>query len=899
MSPSRTGRNRKPSRKTSSSEQNVILLGGKTKPRALSGLDLDALQSLLGIRGTGMVLLLGLKEGKIPPSAVVRLAERPYQDTLSPLENADKQRIRKAISGLEMSSRKKLGDPKKCLVLTAGLSTPSKAHAFPLLLNVGLSSPLVDKICLNAQTDAVFWRECYARFLVDFGQAIQYAENPLAGEDPFEHAVLDELPTGFGSWEEEGREEQLLKLTERLHRIWKKSSQTLPTKPFEVVCLVVEALLALEAKNQVAGMPFSPQLVFQTMVFGNKTPISGAGALLSRHPGTGQTSEKALQGRLIMGDQRLELLSGLVDGSPLETLKESGNRSLKSLYTRLRGCRNRVDRLIPGVSLLEFNFEENKKGSVQLYTTGLLPVIPSPTAEPVIAESMAKRHAINKLDALHFVKPERFKEQALPIVPRDARSKSMLIAKGHAASPGAATGEVVFSPQEAIEGGKAGRDVILLYPDASPRVHPALRHCVGLLTSTGWEGSPAALSCLEAGIPCVVGSEEIEFGRDAAGDFCNLGDCTLRERDLITIDGDRGEVFAGRVEKRMPTKLSSSALQLLKWARDACPLEIRVHTDDADVAINEGADGIGFLRTEHLFLQGPLDAAQDLLFGRDGIRRKRAMSSIYDASENEFRTVLKKMNGKGVMIRLLDAPYHDFLPYGSEMEKEENPLLGYHGIRLGLCNTEILRMQTRAIFMASCALQRKRRSPMPEIMLPWVSLSEEVKEAKSVICQVATHVRKKMDTWPKYGLGFLVETPAAALQGAAFSAALAEPSGETPKSSEPKYTFATIDVSQLIQITLAMGLVESDAFLRCYMENGLLKQNPMREIPEVVDYLIREFVADAVDENPELDLFLRVDEGLKDWAVRLACDLELSGVCVDPRSVTSTLLLAVQLASGS
>jgi len=846
-----------------------------------------------------LALLLDSKEWKVPDTIVVQFHRNFFDKNAISLNQEEKRRLRTAISVLQRSTHKYFGDPKNPLLLSVAASTWPCEHPFPILPNVGLTRSLLKNICRKSNPGSILYQECYARFLVDLGQAIQLSQGQLKEEDAFEKAVLEILPQGFGVHEDDQREEHLPALIDRLLSIWNAQSIPLPSNPYAALFLALETLLALDTPRHVREDSSGIQFLLQTMVLGNKNHGSGSGVFLTRHPGTGRASDHGLLGRVVVGNQGLELFTGVDEGSPLETLAQSKHRPWKSLYAQLKKCRDRLEKQLPGVSLVEFVFEENHEKSSSLFITGLLKVSPSPSAEPIVAQALVDHRIISKEKAILLITPNRFREQTIPSIPRDVRSRSMLIGKGIGASSGAATGEVAFSLRQAILESESGKDVILIHPDAPPGLHTALRSCVGLLTSTGWEGSPASLSCVKWGIPCVVGSQDLEFGHDAAGEFCNLGGCTLREGDLITLDGDRGEIFAGRVEKRMPVKLSQAATHILQWAKFCSPLEIRVNSNDVDLASDPWVDGIGVLGTEHMFFKGSLDIAQDLFFGRDGIRRKRAMSTLYESSYSDFIRIFKKTNKKSVMIRLLDAPYHDFLPYGSEMEREKNPLLGHHGIRLCLTNSEILQMQTRAIFQASRAWNKKGKGPLPEIMLPLVSFRSEIVTAKRIICEVAIETKRDTHSWPRYGLGLLVETPAAALQGEAFVRALLEPCENRPASGQPKYFFAALDVHLLTQFILAMGSAESDAFLSHYLDKGLLRSNPMREVPGVVERLIRQFISDARDVEKNLPIYLVSNEATTDWAVQLACELGLKGICLDPRTVTGAVLLSGQLASGS
>ncbi|MGB0640928.1 MAG: pyruvate, phosphate dikinase, partial [Myxococcota bacterium] len=457
----------------------------------------------------------------------------------------------------------------------------------------------------------------------------------------------------------------------------------------------------------------------------------------------------------------------------------------------------------------------------------------TPGAAVQIAVDMVHEGLISSDEALARIEPASLEMVLRPMLDPNANKK--VIARGLDASPGAATGQVVFHSDEAQELTERGEDVILVRMETSPEDIQGMTVANGILTSRGGQTSHAAVVARGMGRPCVVGCSEIAV--DYARALFYAGDTVIRRGDYITIDGGTGEVMEGKVPTLAPPTDSGAMAELLQWADEKARLEVRANADngpDATRARNLGAVGIGLCRTEHMFFQPhALRAMRQMILAKDDRTRIRALNDILPIQREEFEEIFKSMDGLPVTIRLLDPPLHEFLPDRAEDVNsvaqdlgvrtdvlnerlkelhEMNPMMGHRGCRIGVTAPEIYQTQVRAMFQAACKLTREGITVIPEVMIPLVATDAELKICREHVVQVAEDVMTEQGTNIDYRVGTMIELPRAAL--------LAK---EIAKHAD----FFSFGTNDLTQMTFGFSRDDMGKFLTSYLGAGILADSPL------------------------------------------------------------------------
>ncbi len=641
----------------------------------------------------------------------------------------------------------------------------------------------------------------------------------------------------------------------------------------------------------------------QAMVFGNRGDGSATGVAFTRDPSTG---EKILYGEFLINAQGEDVVAGIRTPQPVSKLvreRQRGRRpsmeeALPAAYTELKGICDKLEAHYRDMQDVEFTIQEGRLFMLQTRSG-------KRTAEAAlkIAVDMVEEGLIDRNMAIGRVDPNALDQLLHPTL--DPAAPKELIATGLAASPGAATGEVVFSADEAEKLASDGRSVILVRMETSPEDIHGMHAAKGILTARGGMTSHAAVVARGMGRPCVSGAGMLKI--DAAQGTLTAGNAVIRRSDTITIDGTTGQVFKGAVPMRQP-ELTGDFGTLMGWADSIRALKIRTNADtplDAATARHFGAEGIGLCRTEHMFFDADrIVAVRQMILADDEQERKAALAKLLPMQRGDFIEIFKTMAGLPVTIRLLDPPLHEFLPQqedefaevaeaaGTTAAKlraraialhESNPMLGHRGCRLGITFPEIYEMQARAIFEAALEVESTGAPPVQlEIMIPLVGFKSELDFLNARIEQVARVIAEELGRCPPYMIGTMIELPRAALRAA-----------EIAETAE----FFSFGTNDLTQTTLGVSRDDAGSFLTEYLSKGLLARDPFVCIDvDGVGELIRMAAGRGRASRPALKLGICGEHGGDPESIRFCHEAGLDYVSCSPFRVPIARLAAAQAA---
>ena len=643
----------------------------------------------------------------------------------------------------------------------------------------------------------------------------------------------------------------------------------------------------------------------QAMVFGNRGETSATGVAFTRNPSTG---EKRLYGEFLINAQGEDVVAGI--RTPQEITEaarqESGSdkpsleRAMPAAFAELTRIYGLLEKHYRDMQDLEFTVEEGRLWMLQTRAgkrTG--------KAALRIAVELANEGLISRDEAVTRVDPGSLDQLLHPTIDPSAVRK--IIATGLPASPGAATGEIVFSSDEAELMKSQGRKVVLVRVETSPEDIHGMHAAEGILTTRGGMTSHAAVVARGMGKPCVSGAGALRV--DYAANVLSAGGITLRKGDIITIDGSTGQVLAGRVAMVEPA-LSGEFTTLMEWADKARRLQVRANADtpnDARVAMRFGAEGIGLCRTEHMFFDAErIRAVREMILAGDEASRRDALGKLLPMQRNDFVELFTIMGGLPVTIRLLDPPLHEFLPHseaeiaevaiamGADPKKlsdrareleEFNPMLGFRGCRLAIAYPEIAEMQARAIFEAAVEAGRRTGKPVvPEVMVPLIATRKEFELVKAHIDRMAEEVTRETGVAIDYQVGTMIELPRAALKADDIAA------------SAEFFSYGTND---LTQTTFGISRDDAASFLGAYMAKGILPVDPFVSIDrEGVGELVRIATERGRRVRKDLKLGICGEHGGDPASIAFCHEVGLDYVSCSPFRVPIARLAAAQAALG-
>jgi len=642
--------------------------------------------------------------------------------------------------------------------------------------------------------------------------------------------------------EDELSVEELQSLIGQLKAVAAEANGHFPEDPQEQLRLAINAVFKsfnntrARYYRRTQGLPddMGTAVNIQTMVFGNMGEGSATGVCFTRNPMNGS---KVFFGEWLPNAQGEDVVAGTHTPLPLtrEQLAEGEepagqplSEAMPTVFAELDAIQKKLEAHFTDMQDIEFTIEGEKLFLLQTRTGKR-----TAAAAVQMAVDMVHEGIIDIDAALGRIDPASLEMVLRPILDPDAPRK--LIARGLDASPGAATGRVVFESDEAQELASRGEQVILVRRETSPEDIQGMTVSEGVLTSRGGQTSHAAVVARGMGKPCVVGCSEITV--DYSRQLFYAGDAVIRRLDWITLDGGSGEVMEGKVPTLAPPTDVGALAELLSWADDRARLTVRANADNAGDAARAralGATGIGLCRTEHMFFQPEaLRAMRQMIVAEDDRTRARALASVLPIQRESFAEIFKAMDGLPVTVRLLDPPLHEFLPerpediasvaqdlgIHTEVLKERlsqlheaNPMLGHRGCRVGVTTPEIYRTQVRAIFEAACAQSKAGVDVIVEVMIPLVAMASELEICRRHVIEVAEEVMAEQDTSLDYKVGTMIELPRAALQA---------------KQIAKHADFFSFGTNDLTQMTYGFSRDDMGTFLPAYLADGVLADSPL------------------------------------------------------------------------
>ncbi|MBL8659686.1 MAG: pyruvate, phosphate dikinase [Rhodospirillales bacterium] len=643
----------------------------------------------------------------------------------------------------------------------------------------------------------------------------------------------------------------------------------------------------------------------QAMVFGNMGDDSATGVCFSRNPSTG---ENAFYGEYLVNAQGEDVVAGIRTPQPLSLAEKATMESdlpameeiLAPLYTELVGYRDRLEKHYRDMQDMEFTIQKGKLWMLQTRNGKR-----TASAALKIAVEMCESGLIDKREAISRVEPAQLDQLLHPMI--DPKAHKEVLGKGLPASPGAASGQIVFTADDAEAWTKAGKKVILTRIETSPEDIHGMHAAEGILTTRGGMTSHAAVVARGMGTPCVAGAGDLRV--DYKAKTLTVGNTVLSEGDSITLDGSTGQVLKGDVPKIQP-EVSGNFGTLMGWVDEIRTLKVRANAEtplDASTARKFGCEGIGLCRTEHMFFDPErIINVRQMIVARDETERRAALDKLLPYQRQDFVELFSIMEGLPVTIRLLDPPLHEFLPHSDadmaevakaagvdlEMVKqraqqlhESNPMLGHRGCRLGVTYPEIYEMQCRAIFEAVVETKKQGKPVLPEVMIPLIATKAEFDRLKTMVDRVAGEVMEATGTSFEYLVGTMIELPRAALvadkiaEGAQF------------------FSFGTNDLTQT-----TYGLSRDDAanFLVPYQELGVLPSDPFQTLDqEGVGELVKLAVERGRKTRPDIKLGICGEHGGDPASVHFCNDVGLNYVSCSPYRVPIARLAAAHAAMGT
>ncbi|MCC7352108.1 MAG: pyruvate, phosphate dikinase [Anaerolineae bacterium] len=824
-----------------------------------------------------------------------------------------------ALKWVEQQTGKKFGDPNNPLLVSvrsgAKFSMPGMMDT---VLNIGLNPQTLQGISRLTGNER-FAYDAYRRLIQMFGRIVKDIDGRK-----FDHILEGYKEKTEGKQDTDLTTDMLKQVVKDYKALYKKElGVEFPDDPLAQLRQAIEAVFgswfgkrAVDYRNfNKIPHDLGTAVNVQTMVFGNMGFDSGTGVAFTRNPATG---DKALYGEYLQNAQGEDVVAGIRTPKKIAQLQDD----MPVVYGQFVKVANQMERHYREMQDLEFTVEKGKLWMLQTRTGKR-----TAQAAVKVAVEMVNEGLITKQEAIMRVEPAQINQLLLPRFDPKAKDvaagEGKLLAKGLNASPGAAAGKAIFDADTAETLGTNGESVILVRPETNPDDVHGMLVARGILTQHGGATSHAAVVARGLGKPCVSGTEAIRVDTETKSFSAN--GLTVKEGDLISIDGTTGEVFLGAIKTIAPNFAEEKDLQiLLGWANEAKRLGVWANADyprDATNARLFGAEGIGLCRTEHMFFEEErLPIVQKMILSESEDEREKYLAQLLPFQRSDFEGIFRVMDGLPVIIRLIDPPLHEFLPKYEDLlvevtnlrgatsfsrderlvsileEKEKmlkavgamreaNPMLGLRGIRLGITFPGITKMQVRAIFEAACNVTKEGKSVHPEVMIPLTGHINELKVTQTALEDVAKAVMKEKGLEIHYKFGTMIEVPRAALTA-----------GEIAQMAQ-FFSFGTNDLTQM-----TFGYSRDDAegkFLLQYVEKKILPENPFQALDRIgVGRLVKMAVEEGRKTRPDLEVGICGEHGGDPSSIEFCHQVGLNYVSCSPFRVPIARLAAAQAALG-
>ena len=801
------------------------------------------------------------------------------------------------LAELEEVMGKKFGDNENPLLVSVRSGAPiSMPGMMDTILNLGLNDVAVEGLAKKTGNDR-FAYDSYRRFIQMFGDVVMEikksnfdavfdGQKKKAGVEFDVDLTTDDLKEVIKGYKEVvkrelGREfpqdpkDQLLEAIKAVFRSWYNERAILYRKMYDIPDSLGTAVNV------------------QSMVFGNSGNNSGTGVAFTRNAATG---ENKLYGEFLVNAQGEDVVAGIRTPQPIAEMKEK----FPDVYAQFEKIANTLESHYRDMQDMEFTVEDGKLFMLQTRNGKR-----TAAAAVKVAVDLVNEGLIDKDTAVMRVEPEQIDQLLHPVFDTDELKKATAVAKGLPASPGAATGQIYFSADDAAAAAEAGKKVILVREETSPEDLAGMAAAEGILTARGGMTSHAAVVARGMGKCCVSGCKDIVV--DEAAKTMTVGGKVYKEGDSISLNGSDGSVYAETIKTLAP-ELSGDFGQIMEWADEARTLKVRTNADnprDAAQAVAFGAEGIGLCRTEHMFFEDErIPKIRRMILADNEADRREALAGLLPYQKEDFKGIYKAMGDRPVTIRLLDPPLHEFLPkteedikqlseqFGIPYEQvvnktlelhEFNPMLGHRGCRLAVTYPEIAEMQTEAIITAALEVRKEEGLDIvPEIMVPLVGHVNELRFVKHTIVEVADRLIAESGEEMKYMVGTMIEIPRAALTA-----------DEIAEEAE----FFSFGTNDLTQMGFGFSRDDTGAIIKEYVDKGILEHDPFQSLDQTgIGKLVRMAVEGGKKTRPNIKLGICGEHGGDPASVHFCHEVGLIYVSCSPFRVPIARLAAAQAA---
>ncbi|MFZ5802623.1 MAG: pyruvate, phosphate dikinase [Candidatus Omnitrophota bacterium] len=889
MCPSKTAKASRTSSSTRKKGGKHVYFFGGGKAEGNAGM-----KSLLGGKGANLAEMTNLGI-PVPPGFTIstEACDLFYRGGKKWPEGLEEQ-VKANLKKLEEVLGARFGDRHTPLLVSvrsgAAVSMPGMMDT---VLNLGLNSDVVQGMIVKTENERFAW-DSYRRFIQMFGDVVMNVEH-----EKFEHILETKKQQARVKTDAELSANDLKDIVRQYKLVYEKETgEEFPSDPYEQLKKAINAVFSswnnpraikYRQLNEIRGL-LGTAVNVQAMVFGNMGDTSGTGVCFTRNPSTG---ENKFYGEFLVNAQGEDVVAGIRTPEPMDNMA----KRWPEIYKQLVAIRARLEKHYRDMQDIEFTIQQGKLFVLQTRNGKR-----TAAAAVRIAVELVKEGFLKQDEAILRVNPKQLDQLLHPTF--DPKQPKEVIAKGLPASPGAATGRVVFNADDAESWAAKGDEVILVRIETSPEDIGGMHAAKGILTARGGMTSHAAVVARGMGKCCVAGAGDVSINYGAK-EF-RVGSTVVKEGEYISLDGGLGHIYKGKL-KTIDPELSGDFGKLMKWADAVRTLKVRTNGDtptDAQVARKFGAEGIGLCRTEHMFFEGDrIISVREMILSDDKEGREKALSKLLPMQRGDFEGIFKAMDGLPVTVRLLDPPLHEFLPHEDVNQREMaqvmnvsfeqvkrkvdslhefNPMLGHRGCRLGISYPEIYEMQARAIIEAACNVKKQGIKVLPEIMIPLVGTKKELDTLKEDMIRVVEKVFAEKGMKIPYMIGTMIEVPRAAL--------VADRIAETAEF----FSFGTNDLTQM---TFGFSRDDAGVFLKDYLDQGILEYDPFQTLDqEGVGQMIQLGVERGRKTRPELKVGICGEHGGDPASVEFCHRVGMNYVSCSPYRVPIARLAAAHAA---